>query len=218
MVDRYSWMKHIQTKKERGHILSAKTVSRWSYQEMSAKLWNLQCNHNALVIGPSHPLDPRNLVKWTFAHPQLFPSEGINKSSTRTSWRNKGKMMNFKPLCFSKPGHICFQDLERRVPTFPANALGQQREIYDFNYLGGWWTCKGINSLRCGNLRHTDTRKFQGNSTLGFPNPSVVELPDLKAQKPLVGQVTSLQKQPELDWFWVARLKLNFKSRRWCLI
>jgi hypothetical protein len=52
---------------------------------------------------------------------------------------------------------------------------------------------------KCGNLRHTDTRKFQGNSTLEFPNPSVVELPDLKAQKPLVGQVTSLQKQPELD-------------------
>ena len=47
-------LKHVQTKKERGHILSAKTVSRWSYQEVSAKLWNLQCNHNALVIGPSH--------------------------------------------------------------------------------------------------------------------------------------------------------------------
>ena len=44
-------LKHIQTKKERGHILSAKTVSRWSYQEMSAKLWNLQCNHNGWWLG-----------------------------------------------------------------------------------------------------------------------------------------------------------------------
>ena len=38
-----------------------------------------------------YPLDPNNLVKRTFAHPQLFPSEGIKKSSTRSSWRNKGK-------------------------------------------------------------------------------------------------------------------------------
>ena len=131
-------LKHVQTKKERGHILSAKTVSRWSYQEMSSKLWNLQCNHNALVIGPSHPLAPSNLVKRTFAHPQLSPSEGIKKSSTRSCWRNKGKLMNFKPLCFSKPGHICFQHAERRVPTFPANALGQQRENGSCNMGEPW--------------------------------------------------------------------------------
>ena len=145
MVDRYSWNWNIsKPKKERGHILSAKTISRWSYQKMSAKVWHLQSNHNGLVVGPSHPLGPSNLVKRTFAHPQLFPSEGINKSSTRSSWRNKGKMMNFKPLCFSKPGHIRFQHAERRVPTFPANALGQQRHLHPQSHppishpISGW--------------------------------------------------------------------------------
>ena len=87
-------------------IISTKIVSGWLYQEMSTKLWNLQSMQGWLASG----------------------FDGINQSSAGKSNRGKGRILNFKSSCCSKPGHVVFQDSERRLLAFPAYALGQQRE------------------------------------------------------------------------------------------
>jgi len=156
--------------------------------------------------------------------------DGINLSSAGKSNRGKGRILNFKSSCCSKPGHVVFQDSERRLLAFPAYALGQQREWCShvlslslcvtwmnpavWIHAQAWLYCDscGIYPVACHlhqNPHHSIRESlwsiwFQS----GISKPLSRWIAEFESNNNSTHGWHFFIRQPELDWFWAARLRL----------